>query len=90
MVRSSGLRRLGRAGGLPGFVALLCACTSLKVADVTPNTVTVRYDGLVETLDDATAAANQACATHGKVAKLRDNDVRAALERFARFDCVSG
>jgi hypothetical protein len=89
MARSSGLSRFGRAAWVPGIAALLCACTSLKVVDDTANSVTIRYDGAISTLDDATAAANQACAAHGKVAKLRENDVRAALERFARFNCVS-
>jgi hypothetical protein len=68
----------------------LSACASLKVEDDTPTNVTIRYDGVASTLDDATAAANQACAAHGKVAKLRDTDIRAALERFAYFNCVSG
>jgi hypothetical protein len=90
MARSFVLSGLGRAAWVPGFAVLLCACTTLKVADDTPDSVTIRYDGAISTLDDATAAANRACAAHGKVAKLRDNDVRAALERFARFNCVSG
>ena len=62
----------------------------MKVVDDTPTNVSVRYDGVAATLDDATAEANRLCATHGKVAKLRDTDVKAAFERFAYFNCVSG
>jgi len=68
----------------------LCACASLKITDDTPNSVTVRYDGVVDKLEDATAAANQACAAHGKVAQLREDDTKAALERYAHFYCVNG
>lgn len=71
-------------------IASLCACAPLTITDDTETTVTIRYDGVVDTLDDATAAANRACGTHGKVAKLRDTDMKAALERFAHFSCVKG
>ncbi len=81
--------RCARGLALAGLAGL-CACTPLKITDDTETTVTIRYDGVVDTLDDATAAANRACATHGKVAKLRDSDMKAALERFAHFSCVSG
>jgi hypothetical protein len=68
----------------------LCACSPLVMTEDSPETVSIRYDGVVKKLDDATAAANQACAAHGKVAHLRDTEAKAALERFAHFDCVSG
>lgn len=72
------------------MLASLCACTPLKITDDTETVVTIRYDGVVDTLDDATAAANRACAVHGKVATLRDTDMKAAFERFAHFSCVKG
>ena len=72
------------------MLAGLCACSGVRITDDTPTTVSVRYDGVFQTLGDATAAANTACSAHGKTAHLRSTDVRAALERFAHFDCVSG
>jgi len=71
-------------------LAGLCACSDLQIKEDTPVAVTVRYDGVLKTLDDATAAAQSACAAHGKTAQFRNTDVKAALERFAHFACVSG
>jgi hypothetical protein len=62
----------------------------MKITEDSPAAVSIRYDGVIGTLGDATAAANQACAAHGKVAHLRSTDEKAAFERFAHFDCVSG
>jgi hypothetical protein len=83
------MRLAGRSLGLV-VLAALCACSDLRITEDTPNAVTVRYDGVVQTLDDATAVAQRTCATHGKTAHLRKTDVRAALERFAHFDCMTG
>jgi hypothetical protein len=71
-------------------LAALCACSDLLITEDTPTAVSVRYDGVVQTFDDATATAQKACAAHGKTARLRNTDMRAILERFAHFDCVSG
>jgi hypothetical protein len=86
----SSLRRGGLAA-VSGVLALaaLCACSPQKVVEDTPASVSIRYDGVAATLDDATATANQLCAAHGKVAHLRSTDVKAALERFAHFECVN-
>jgi hypothetical protein len=87
------LRPFRRGGpAVAGLVALaaLCACTPMRVAEDTPSSVSIRYDGVVATLDDATAEANRLCGTHGKVAHLRSTDMKAALEHFAHFDCVNG
>jgi hypothetical protein len=83
------LRQLCRAAGF-ALLAGLAACASLKVTDDTPNSVTIRYDGVASSFDDATAAANQACAKYGKTAKLREDDRKAALESYAHFYCVNG
>ncbi|HTQ35379.1 MAG TPA: hypothetical protein VMI30_14525 [Stellaceae bacterium] len=72
------------------LAAALGACSPLRITDDTDTVVTIRYDGVIDTLDDVTAAANKACATHGKIAKLRDTTTKAALERFAHFNCVKG
>jgi hypothetical protein len=70
------------------MLAGLCACSNGELTEDTPASVSVRYDGVLETLDDATATAQRACATHGKKARLRSTDIKAALERFAHFDCT--
>ncbi len=86
------LRRFGVSARALSVVALagLCGCSPLMITEDTPTAVSIRYDGVVRNLDDATAAANQACAANGKVAHLRTIDEKAALERFAHFDCVNG
>jgi hypothetical protein len=71
---------------LVGVLAGPCACS--RITEDTPMSVTIRYDGVVLTLDDATAAAQTACAAYGKTAELRATDMKAILERFAHFNCV--
>jgi hypothetical protein len=68
----------------------LGACSSMKVIQDTPESVSIRYDGVATSLDDATAEANRLCAAHGKTAKLRETDRKAALESYAHYYCVSG
>jgi len=66
----------------------LIACSGVRVVENTPSAITVRYDG-VETMEDATAAANKACAAYGKTARFRKTEARPTLVRhFAHFDCV--
>ncbi len=68
----------------------LCACSTGPIVENTPAAISVRYDGIVRSLADATATAQKACAAHGKTARLRRTEVIAAMERYAHFDCVSG
>ena len=87
------LRRHSRGGAalvLGAVMVGLGACSSMKIIQDTPESVSIRYDGVVTTLDDATAEANRLCAAHGKVAKLREADRKAALESYAHYYCVSG
>jgi hypothetical protein len=81
--------RAARALGLAALLGL-SACSASQITEDTPAAVSVRYDGVVQTLDDATAAAKKACAAHGKTARLRDTYIRAVLDRVAHFDCVTG
>ena len=70
------------------MLANLVACAGVRVVENTPSAITVRYDG-IETMEDATAAANKACAAYGKTARFRKTEVRPTLVRhFAHFDCV--
>jgi predicted RecB family nuclease len=61
----------------------------MRVLENTSMAVTIRYDGVLKTLDDATTAARKACAAYDKTAQLRRNEVIAIAERYAHFDCVS-
>jgi hypothetical protein len=81
----------GRAALTLGAVMVgLAACSSMKIIQDTPESVSIRYDGVATSLDDATAEANRLCAAHGKTAKLRETDRKAALESYAHYYCVSG
>ena len=84
--------RGGRATLGFGLAALLglCACSASGITEDTPAAVSVRYDGVVQTLEDATATANKACSAYGRTAQLRDSHMKAIFERVAHFDCVSG
>jgi hypothetical protein len=77
-----------------GFLLLLilagaCGCSNMKVEESTPQAVSIRYDGVIETLEDATEVARKACALYGKTVYLRTVDEPTTVERYAHFDCVS-
>jgi hypothetical protein len=72
------------------LLAGLCACSQARIVENTPTAVSVRYDGVLQTLEDATAAAQKACAAYGKTAHLRTTEMIATIEHFAHFDCVGG
>jgi hypothetical protein len=91
MPRLSRWHHRGRAVlALGAVMVALGACSSMKIVEDTPDSVSIRYDGVVSSLDDATAEANRLCAAHGKIAKLRETDRKAALESYAHYYCVSG
>jgi hypothetical protein len=66
----------------------LCGCPQARIVENTPTAVSVRYDGIVQSLEDATAVAQKACAAYGKTAHLRTTEMIATIEHFAHFDCV--
>jgi hypothetical protein len=72
-------------------LAVLCGCSGPRIIENTPAAITVRYDPIVDSLEDATAAAMKACAAYGKIARLRQNaDTRKTIvDRSAHFECVS-
>jgi hypothetical protein len=69
---------------------VLTACDAVRVVEGSDTHVSVRYDGIMNGLDQATELAQKACAAHGKTAKLRKiyYEGLGAGERFAFFDCV--
>jgi hypothetical protein len=75
---------------LAAAILVLAGCAGPSLVENSASAVTVRYDGVVTRLDDATALAATACAEHGRTARLR----RVAFmglglgERWAHFDCV--
>jgi hypothetical protein len=68
----------------------LAGCASPAVIENSASAVTVRYNGIDVTLDDATRMAEQACAQHSRTAHLRKTSfIGLGLgERYAHFDCV--
>lgn len=71
-------------------VLLLTACDPVQIIEGSDTHVSVRYDGVMNGLDQATQLAKTACAAHGKTAKLRKTyyEGLGAGERFAFFDCI--
>jgi hypothetical protein len=88
-VSNGPLKRLSLGMALTCLLAplALCACSAAVTEDA-PTTVTVRYDGVIHTLSDATGIAERTCAAHGKTARLQGTEVKAALQRYAHFDCT--
>jgi hypothetical protein len=78
-----------RATFLAGLL-LLTACDAMQIVENADTHVSVRYDGLMNGLDQATELAKKACAAHGRIARLQRvyYEGLGAGERFAFFDCV--
>ena len=100
--RSRGGARLCAAAGATGPAALgalllplmltlvLTGCDPVQIVEGSDTHVSIRYDGIMNGLDQATALAKRSCAAHGKTAELRRtyHEGLGAGERFAFFDCV--
>ena len=86
------LRAKLRAGKVVILVGLLqlAACDAVQIVENADTHVSVRYDGIMNGLDQATELAKRACAAHGGTAQLRKvyYEGLGAGERFAFFDCV--
>jgi hypothetical protein len=86
------LRAKPTAGQLVLLVGLLqlAACDAVQIVENADTHVSVRYDGIMNGLDQATELAKRACAGHGRTAKLQKvyYEGLGAGERFAFFDCV--
>jgi hypothetical protein len=71
-------------------VLLLAGCDPVQIIQNSDSAVSVRYDGVMNGLDQAKALASKACAAHGKTAQMRKvyYEGLGAGERFAFFNCV--
>jgi hypothetical protein len=72
------------------ILAGLCGCSAedVRIVENTASAVTVRYDGITQSLAEATAAANKACAAFGKTAHWRTTSDVGFYGRNAHFDCL--
>ncbi len=79
----------GRLAAL-AVLLLMTACDPVQIIEGSDTHVSVRYDGVMNGLDQATELAKTTCAAHGKTAKLRKTyyEGLGAGERFAFFDCI--
>jgi hypothetical protein len=74
---------------LSALVALTACSGTPTVLENSPTAVTVRYNGISNNLADATQVAQKACATHGKIARLRKVSDQGLGQHFGHFDCIS-
>jgi len=69
---------------------VLSACTSTPtVVQNTDAAVAVRYDGIVNGIEDAKLTAEKTCAVRGKTARLRRVSDQGLGQHYGYFDCVS-
>ena len=72
-----------------GLLALTACTATPTVVENSATAVTVRYDGIVNKLDDAKQVAQKACAAHDKIARLRKVNDEGVGQHFGYFDCIS-
>jgi imidazolonepropionase-like amidohydrolase len=71
-------------------LVVLSACTSTPtVVRSTDAEVAVRYDGIVNGIDDAKQMAEKACAARNKTARLRRVSDQGLGLHYGYFDCIS-
>ena len=84
--------RTSRSNWLAALPVLLVlgACTSTPtVVRSTDAEVAVRYDGIVNGIDDAKLTAEKVCAGRNKTARLRRVSDQGLGQRYGYFECVS-
>jgi hypothetical protein len=69
------------------LIPAMAACSELAVVESSASAVTVRYSSL-DGIDEATQAAQKACAVHHKTARLRNTANFGLTERYSHFDCI--
>ena len=87
--RNTGGPRLRTKLLLVGLLQL-AGCDAVQIVENADTHFSVRYDGIMNGLDQATELAKKACAAHGRTAKLQKvyYEGLGAGERFAFFDCA--
>jgi len=71
-------------------LVVLSTCTSTPtIVQNTDTAVAVRYDGIVNGIDDAKQVAEKACAFRGKTARLRRVSDQGLGLHYGYFDCIS-
>jgi hypothetical protein len=85
----SGTAIMHRIALLSGLLALTSCTSTPTVVENSAAAVTVRYDGIVNKIDDATQVAQKACAAHDKMARLRKVNDEGIGQHFGHFDCIS-
>ena len=73
---------------LSGLLALAGCTATPTVVENSAEAVTVRYDGIVNNIDDATEVAQKVCASHDKIARLRKVNDEGLGQHFGHFNCV--
>ncbi len=76
-----------RLSVVAALLPALAACSGLAVVESSARAVTVRYSSL-DGIDEATQAAQKACAVHHKTARLRNTANFGLTERYGHFDCI--
>ena len=74
---------------LSGLLELTACTATPTVVENSAAAVTVRYDGIVNKIDDATQVAQKACASHDRIARLRKVNDEGIGQHFGHFDCIS-
>jgi hypothetical protein len=74
---------------LSGLLALVACTSTPTIVENSATEVAVRYDGIVNNIDDAKQMAQKACASHDKVARLRKVDDEGIGQHFGYFNCIS-
>ena len=74
---------------LSGLLALTACTSTPTIVENSPTEIAVRYDGIVNKLDDAKQLAQRACAAKDKIARLRKVSDEGIGQHFGYFDCIS-
>ena len=78
-----------RVALLSSLLALVACTATPTIVENTATEVAVRYDGVVNKIDDAKQMAERACAAEDKIARLRKVDDEGLGQHFGYFDCIS-
>ncbi len=74
----------------PSLLLGLSACTSTPtVVRNTDTEVAVRFDGIVNGIEEAKQTAEKACAARNKTARLRRVSDQGLGQHYGYFECVS-